>query len=218
MKCPESSEESSVGLGKYRNCGGYLAIDVFETGFDKGMEQSFLSFRKLDSSLKFDLNMISDQNGKSDVVGLEEYLPEANSNSPEKPVKIVFFLTLNGRALRQVFRLIKVLFHENHYFYIHVDSVSAKDIIEKYCLTVPKCSISFDFQRQDYLFRELLVLTHKLPNHVKFMTNRQGTIWGGASLLTVLLNGMKDLTNNARLWKWDWDYVINLSESDFPLK
>jgi protein xylosyltransferase len=50
------------------------------------------------------------------------------------------------------------------------------------------------------------------------MVNRKATIWGGASLLTVLLSGMEDLTNNAMKWGWEWDYVINLSESDFPLK
>lgn len=43
---------------------------------------------------------------------------------PAKTVRIVFFLTLNGRSVRQVFRLIKALFEEKHYFYIHVDSVS----------------------------------------------------------------------------------------------
>jgi protein xylosyltransferase len=44
--------------------------------------------------------------------------------SSAKPVRIVFFLTLNGRALRQVIRLIKLLFQQKHYFYIHVDAVS----------------------------------------------------------------------------------------------
>lgn len=38
-------------------------------------------------------------------------------------VRIVFLLTVNGRAVRQVYRLIKSLFSERHYFYIHVDSV-----------------------------------------------------------------------------------------------
>lgn len=74
------------------------------------------------------------------------------------------------------------------------------------------------WQRQDYLFRELLKLQHILPNNVRFMRKRQATIWGGASLLTVLLTGMEDLITNAEEWKWNWDYVINLSESDFPLK
>jgi hypothetical protein len=40
------------------------------------------------------------------------------------PVRIVFLLTLNGRAVRQVKRLIKALFHRDHFFYIHVDAVS----------------------------------------------------------------------------------------------
>lgn len=38
-------------------------------------------------------------------------------------VRVVFLLTVNGRAVRQVYRLIKSLFSERHYFYIHVDSV-----------------------------------------------------------------------------------------------
>ena len=68
------------------------------------------------------------------------------------------------------------------------------------------------------MFRELQILQEKLPNNIHFMESREATIWGGASLLTVLLNGMKDLVDNSRDWNWDWDYVINLSESDFPLK
>lgn len=73
-------------------------------------------------------------------------------------------------------------------------------------------------QRQDYLFRELQILNDILPNNVRFMQRREATIWGGASLLTVLLNGMEDLVENSPTWNWQWDYVINLSESDFPLK
>ena len=41
-----------------------------------------------------------------------------------KPVRIVYMLVIHGRALRQVKRLIRLLFHTDHYFYIHVDSVS----------------------------------------------------------------------------------------------
>lgn len=41
----------------------------------------------------------------------------------DNPVRVVFLLTLNGRAVRQVYRLIKALFHRDHYFFIHVDSV-----------------------------------------------------------------------------------------------
>ena len=39
-------------------------------------------------------------------------------------VRIAFVLTINGRADRQVKRLFKAVYHEQHYYYIHVDSVS----------------------------------------------------------------------------------------------
>lgn len=53
-------------------------------------------------------------------------VPREVAESGEPPVRIAFLLTLNGRALRQVRRLIRVLFHRDHFFYIHVDAVSIK--------------------------------------------------------------------------------------------
>ena len=41
----------------------------------------------------------------------------------EKPVRIAYLLTVNGRASRQVKRLINILYHPSHLFYIHVDAV-----------------------------------------------------------------------------------------------
>ena len=38
--------------------------------------------------------------------------------------RIVFLLSLHGRAFRQVKRLFKAIYHKDHYFFIHVDSVS----------------------------------------------------------------------------------------------
>ncbi|XP_018325913.1 xylosyltransferase oxt isoform X2 [Agrilus planipennis] len=107
-----------------------------------------------------------------------------------KRVKIVFLLTLNGRALRQIKRLINILAHQNVMFYIHVDV------------------------RQDYLFRELLILEKQFPNILKLTRNRFSTIWGGASLLTMLLSCMNELLHS----DWQWDFIINLSESDYPVK
>lgn len=69
------------------------------------------------------------------------------------------------------------------------------------------------FQRQDYLHRKLSELEKQFPN-VKLATSRFSTIWGGASLLTMLLTSMKDILALG----WQWDFVINLSESDFPIK
>lgn len=63
------------------------------------------------------------------------------------------------------------------------------------------------------MFRELLYLEKRFSN-VRLSRKRFATIWGGASLLDMLLTSMKDLLG----LNWDWDFVINLSESDYPVK
>ncbi|XP_047505438.1 xylosyltransferase oxt isoform X1 [Pieris napi] len=123
--------------------------------------------------------------------GLHKFIPQTPEikNQDGKSIRIVFLLTLNGRALRQVYRLINTLYRKNHYFYIHID------------------------KRQDHLHRKLSSLEKQFPN-IRLAPVRFSTIWGGASLLKMLLNCMKDFIDLG----WEWDYVINLSESDFPIK
>ncbi|EFA12734.1 xylosyltransferase oxt [Tribolium castaneum] len=124
--------------------------------------------------------------------GIKKFVPQvANTESPpsHENVKIVFLLTLNGRALRQVKRLLKILYHTRHFYYIHVDV------------------------REDYLFRELLPLERRFPN-IRLTRRRFATIWGGASLLEMLLSCMSELLDTP----WTWDFVLNLSESDYPVK
>ncbi|XP_058466832.1 xylosyltransferase oxt [Malaya genurostris] len=116
-----------------------------------------------------------------------EIIPKAG----EEPTRIAFLLTLNGRALRQVYRLLKALYSPRHYYFIHVDS------------------------RQEYLYRELLKLESNFPN-IRLSRHRWSTIWGGASLLQMLLSSMEYLLVETPTWKWD--FVLNLSESDFPVK
>ncbi|XP_074647913.1 xylosyltransferase oxt-like [Tubulanus polymorphus] len=134
------------------------------------------------------------QNIYATGVGFKHYhyaniVNPAHSNV-NKWIRIAFILTLNGRAVRQVKRLFKAIYHVNHYYYIHVDS------------------------RQDYLYRELYSLTKDYHN-VRFTRWRMSTIWGGASLLQMLLRCMNDLMN---MNDWSWDFFLNLSESDFPIK
>ena len=124
--------------------------------------------------------------------GVSPFVPEPVNIEKEEgapEVKIVYLLTVSGRALRQIYRLIKLIYHRDHYIYIHVDS------------------------RNDYLYRELLPLETRFPN-IKLARHRFATIWGGASLLKMLLRSMKDLLE---IWS-DWDFVLNLSESDYPVK
>ncbi|XP_050301024.1 xylosyltransferase oxt [Anthonomus grandis grandis] len=123
--------------------------------------------------------------------GIKKFVPQTANNTTNelKSTKIVFLLTLNGRALRQVIRLLKNIYHREHYYYIHVDI------------------------RQDYLFRELLSL-ESFPN-IRLTRNRFATIWGGASLLQMLLSCMKEVL---AIPEWDWQFIVNLSESDLPVK
>jgi len=50
------------------------------------------------------------------------------------PVKIVFLLTVNGRAVRQIKRLLKNIYHERHFYYIHVDSVRKENLIKLFLI------------------------------------------------------------------------------------
>ncbi|XP_070379773.1 xylosyltransferase 2 isoform X4 [Dermacentor albipictus] len=106
-----------------------------------------------------------------------------------KPARIAFLLSVNGRAVRQVLRLLRFLYHERHVFYIHVDA------------------------RQDHMYRSLLALESRYTN-VRLERYRLATIWGGSSLLEMLLRGMAYLLREHP----GWDYFVNLSETDYPVK
>merc|ERR1719285_114339 len=65
------------------------------------------------------------------------------------------------------------------------------------------------------MHREVSKLAAILPN-LRLVSKRYSTIWGGASLLTMLLSALRELL---AMPDWtDWDFVLNLSESDFPVK
>uniref|UniRef100_A0A8C1JY59 Xylosyltransferase 1 n=1 Tax=Cyprinus carpio TaxID=7962 RepID=A0A8C1JY59_CYPCA len=109
---------------------------------------------------------------------------------PAVPVRIAFMLVVHGRASRQVLRLFKAIYHTSHFYYIHVD------------------------QRSNYLHRQMMALAHQYPN-VRVTPWRMSTIWGGASLLTMYLQSMKDLL---AMRDWSWDFFINLSAADYPIR
>ncbi|KAI7803608.1 xylosyltransferase 1 [Triplophysa rosa] len=109
---------------------------------------------------------------------------------PAVPVRIAFILVVHGRASRQVQRLFKAIYHTSHFYYIHVD------------------------QRSNYLHRQMVALADQYPN-VRVTSWRMSTIWGGASLLTMYLQGMKDLL---AMRDWPWDFFINLSAADYPIR
>ncbi|KJH51533.1 Core-2/I-Branching enzyme [Dictyocaulus viviparus] len=121
---------------------------------------------------------------------MAKYLDELDVNIAAKPPRILFLLQLNGRNERQVKRLLKVLYSPFHYYYIHVD------------------------KRQLFLLTEMKAVAAILPN-VYVATETHSTIWGGASLLTMIQDAIR--RSIAMSSFSDWDYLINLSESDFPV-
>ncbi|XP_039631848.1 xylosyltransferase 1 [Polypterus senegalus] len=108
----------------------------------------------------------------------------------QNPVRIAFVLVVHGRASRQLARMFKAIYHVDHYYYIHVD------------------------QRSNYLHRQVVAIAAQYQN-VRITPWRMSTIWGGASLLTMYLQSMKDLLNMA---DWKWDFFINLSAADYPIR
>lgn len=65
--------------------------------------------------------------------------------------------------------------------------------------------------RSLFLYNEVVSLTRRYTN-VYVTSWRYPTVWGGANLYEVYLRGLKDLL------KLQWDFFLNLSESDFPIK
>ncbi|XP_017395612.1 xylosyltransferase 2 isoform X1 [Cebus imitator] len=106
------------------------------------------------------------------------------------PVRIAYMLVVHGRAIRQLKRLLKAVYHEQHFFYIHVD------------------------KRSNYLHREVAELAQSYDN-VQVTPWRMVTIWGGASLLRMYLRSMRDLLEVSG---WAWDFFINLSATDYPTR
>ncbi|KAG7491881.1 hypothetical protein MATL_G00008690 [Megalops atlanticus] len=115
---------------------------------------------------------------------------DSSESAPATPVRIAFVLVVHGRASRQLQRLFKAIYHTSHFYYIHVD------------------------QRSNYLHRQVVALASQYPN-VRVTPWRMSTIWGGASLLTMYLQSMKDLL---AMRDWSWDFFINLSAADYPIR
>ncbi|KAJ1129947.1 hypothetical protein NDU88_008307 [Pleurodeles waltl] len=115
---------------------------------------------------------------------------EAKHASSKRPLRIAYMLVVHGRAIRQLKRLIKAIYHQDHFFYIHVD------------------------KRSNYLHREVAELVQHYPN-MRVTPWRMITIWGGASLLTMYLHSMRDLLEMS---EWPWDFYINLSATDYPTR
>ena len=95
---------------------------------------------------------------------------------------------LEGKAVRQVKRLLLNTYRPHHYYYIHVD------------------------EQSEYMYQELKYL-EAYPN-IKFSNMRYRTFWASNTILYMMLTGIREMMVSG----WDFDYVMNLSESDFPMR
>ena len=90
--------------------------------------------------------------------------------------------------MRQVKRLLRNIYKPQHYYYIHVD------------------------QQSEYMYQELSYL-EAYPN-IKFSKMRYRTFWASNTILFMLLNAIKEMISHG----WNFDYVMNISESDFQVR
>jgi protein xylosyltransferase len=103
------------------------------------------------------------------------------------PLRIAYMIVCHGRSLRQVKRLIRLLYDPRHFIMIHVDSRSA------------------------YMHRHLVTLVDQLGPNVWLTPWRLATIWGGLNLYQMYLRAIRELLEHP------WDYFINLSGADLPI-
>ncbi|XP_023349783.1 xylosyltransferase oxt, partial [Eurytemora carolleeae] len=129
---------------------------------------------------------------------LELYLSGVISPKPEPPpalqarqqssVRIVFLLTLSGRSLRQIKRLLRLIYKPHHFYFIHVD------------------------ENSQWLFNNLIYL--ESMKNIRLTRNRFSPFWASNTLLFLLLACFEEILSLS----WNWDYIMNISESDLPVK
>jgi protein xylosyltransferase len=127
---------------------------------------------------------------------------------------IIFFLTIGGRGnLRQIKRLIRTIYSRQHYYLIHVDSVCQTILPFVFYVCKYACFVVVE-QRDVYLYNQLLELSAAFVN-IELTRKRYPTTWGASTLLDAHLDAFKQIFDEL---KWNFSFIINLSESDFPLK
>lgn len=90
---------------------------------DNIIEKQIIDTQKNNSYELYDTGLRSRSN---------ESLNYIQNNKPSKiddnSVKIVFLLSVNGRSVRQIFRIFKMIYHESHFYYFHIDSVRGNSL------------------------------------------------------------------------------------------
>ncbi|MBU0558016.1 MAG: beta-1,6-N-acetylglucosaminyltransferase [Bacteroidetes bacterium] len=117
-----------------------------------------------------------------------EKIESKTSKNLLNQVTIAYFILVH-RFPEQFKRLFKALYHPENYYLIHLDK---------------KAGIGIYDDIEDFLT--------DFPN--TYILESENVVWGGYSMVQVELNGIKYLLN----LNINWDFFINLSGQDFPLK
>ena len=112
----------------------------------------------------------------------------SRENEMPSQVTIAYFILFH-RLPEQFKRLFKALYHPKNHYLIHLDKKTSTEIYDD--------------------IRDFLT---DFPN--TYILESENVVWGGYSMVQAELNGMNYLLRlNAR-----WDFFINLSGQDYPLK
>ncbi|KAA1243714.1 beta-1,6-N-acetylglucosaminyltransferase [Aquimarina sp. RZ0] len=109
-------------------------------------------------------------------------------NIPKKKPKIAYFILVHHFP-RQFKRLFKAIYHPENHYLIHID--------QKTDINIKKDIKAFI---EDY--------------SNAYVLKNENIVCGGYSMVQSQINGMKYLLNRCL----KWDFFINLSDQDFPLK
>jgi hypothetical protein len=103
-------------------------------------------------------------------------------------VTIAYFILVH-RFPQQFKRLFKALYHPDNHYLIHLDKKTSAQIYD-----------------------DISNFLAGMPN--TYILESENVVWGGYSMVQAELNGMKYLLN----MDVHWDFFINLSGQDYPLK
>lgn len=105
-----------------------------------------------------------------------------------KEITIAYFILVH-RLPNQFKRLFKSIYNPNNYYLIHIDKKASAD-----------------------LHKDVTNFINDFEN--TFILESESIVWGWYSMVNIELNGIRKLLS---LWL-NWDFFINLSWQDFPLK
>eukprot|EP00002_Diphylleia_rotans_P038988 TRINITY_DN8943_c0_g1_i3.p1 TRINITY_DN8943_c0_g1~~TRINITY_DN8943_c0_g1_i3.p1 ORF type:complete len:728 (+),score=104.72 TRINITY_DN8943_c0_g1_i3:51-2234(+) len=123
------------------------------------------------------------------------YKPLASNRKVEgvQSIPRIAYLLMAHNSFSWIQRLVQSIYDPENYYYIHIDIGPESDqnraLFEKVKKSFGK-------------YRNVIVMDHRLRVR-----------WGGSSIVAVQLAGIIQALSNS-----EWDYWINLSENDYPLK